>query len=37
MNEWMLGGIVVVGTILVLGAGGWIARVLRGARRNGKP
>jgi len=33
MNEWVLGGIVVVGTVLALGGGGWILSVMRGSRR----
>ena len=32
MNEWMLGGLVVVGTVLALGGGGWILRVLGGRK-----
>ena len=32
MNEWMLGGLVVVGTILLLGGGGWIMSLLRGKK-----
>jgi|TARA_Y100000310_G_scaffold221627_1_gene223233 putative effector of murein hydrolase LrgA (UPF0299 family) len=29
MNEWMLVGIVVVGTVLLLGGGGWITSIIR--------
>ena len=29
MNEWLMVGIVVVGTVLRLGGGGWIASILR--------
>ena len=32
MNEWMLGGIVVVGTIVALGGGSWIVNTLRGKK-----
>ena len=33
MNEWVLGGIVVLGTIVVLGGGGWVLNVLRGKKK----
>lgn len=33
MNEWMLVGIVVVGTIALLGGGGWFVNALRGGNR----
>ena len=33
MNEWMLGGLVVVGTLIALGGGGWLVNILR---RGGK-
>lgn len=33
MNEWMLGGLVVVGTIAVLGGANWIVSILRGVRK----
>jgi hypothetical protein len=29
MNEWLMVGIVVIGTVLLLGGGGWIASILR--------
>lgn len=32
MNEWVLVGIVVVSTILLLGGGSWIASILRGKK-----
>ena len=35
MNEWILVGIVVVGSILALGGGGWIVSAI--ARRRGIP
>jgi len=34
MNEWMLVGLVVVGTILVLGGGGWLMNTIRGPKKN---
>ena len=37
MNEWLLVGIVVVGTILVLGGGSWLMRVLGGGKRDTTP
>ena len=36
MNEWMLVGIVVVGTIVAIGGGSWIMSVLRGNKSNTK-
>lgn len=35
MNEWMLAGIVVVGSVLALGGGSWIVSLLH--RKNGNP
>ena len=35
MNEWMLGGLIVVGTIVVLGGGSWLVKAVRGVK--GKP
>ena len=32
MNEWVLGGLVVVGTIVALGGGSWIMNTLRGGK-----
>lgn len=32
MNEWVLGGLVVAGTIVVLGGGSWIMGAIRGRR-----
>lgn len=32
MNDYMLAGIVVVGTLVAMGAGGWLVRVFRGRR-----
>jgi hypothetical protein len=32
MNEWVLVGGVVLGTVVLLGGGGWIASVVRGSR-----
>ena len=32
MNEWVLVGIVVVGTIAALGGGSWIMSVLKGGK-----
>jgi len=32
MNEWILVGAVVIGTLVLLGGGGWIASALRGGR-----
>ena len=37
MNEWILGGIVVVGTIVVLGGGGWVLNGLRGGKKTPQP
>ena len=37
MNEWMLGGLIVVGTILVLGGGSWFVKFLRGVRGKNPP
>ena len=34
MNEWMLVGIVVVGTLLILGGGSWLMRVLGAGRKD---
>lgn len=34
MNEWMLVGIVVVGTILLLGGGGVLMSAIRGPKKN---
>ena len=34
MHEYMIIGIVVVGTIIVLGGGGWLMNVLRGGRKD---
>jgi len=28
MNEWVLVGVIVVGSIIALGGGGWIMRIL---------
>jgi len=28
MNEWILAGVVVVGTVFLLGGGGWIMSIL---------
>jgi hypothetical protein len=33
MNEWMLGGLVAAGTLVLLGGGSWFANVLRGVKR----
>ena len=30
MNEWVLGGIVALGTLIVVGGGGWVLQILRG-------
>ena len=32
MNEWMLAGVVVVGTVVALGGGGWLVSTLRGKK-----
>ena len=34
MNEWLMVGIVVGGTVLLLGGGGWIASVLRSNKKD---
>lgn len=34
MNEWLIVGIAVVGTVLVLGGGGWLIRAMRGGNAN---
>jgi hypothetical protein len=33
MNEWIMVGAVVTGTIVLLGGGGWIASLMRRDRR----
>lgn len=33
VNEWMLVGIVVVGSVLALGGGGWFISKLRGNKK----
>ena len=33
MNEWLLVAIVIAGTILALGGGAWVAKVLRGGSK----
>ena len=30
MNEWVLGGIVALGTLILVGGGGWVLQILRG-------
>ena len=32
MNEWVLGGLVAIGTLIVLGGGGWVLSTLRGGK-----
>lgn len=34
MNEWIIVGGVVLGTVAILGGGGWIASMVRGGRKN---
>ena len=34
MNEWVLGGLVVIGTIVLLGGGGWIMSLVRGRNKD---
>ena len=36
MNEWMLVGIVIVGTVIALGGGSWIMSLLRGKDKSTK-
>lgn len=36
MNEWIMAGLVVVGTILAMGGGGWIVSLLFRKRDDGK-
>jgi hypothetical protein len=36
MNEWIMVGGVLVGTVVLLGGGGWIASLARGRRRDDK-
>jgi hypothetical protein len=36
MNEWIMVGTVVAGTVVLLGGGGWIASLARGRRRDDK-
>lgn len=33
MNEWILVGIVVVGSAILIGGTGWITSAIRGSRR----
>ena len=37
MNEWMLGGLVFVGTIVLLGGGAWLTRVVGGGKKDTTP
>ena len=34
MNEWVMVGAVVTGTVLLLGGGGWIASTLRNNKKD---
>jgi hypothetical protein len=34
MNEWLMVGIVITGTVVLLGGGGWIASVLRSDKKS---
>lgn len=36
MNEWVMVGGVVLGTVVLLGGGGWLASALRGGRNRDK-
>lgn len=36
MNEWVMAGIVIGGTVLLLGGGSAILNVIRGVRKNTK-
>jgi hypothetical protein len=33
MNDWILGGIAIVGTLVLVGAGSWISSFLRGKKK----
>lgn len=35
MNEWIMVGGVVLGTVVLLGGGGWIASMIRGGKNRG--
>ena len=37
MNEWVLAGIVVVGSVLALGGGSWVMSKLGGGKGNNAP
>lgn len=37
MNEWIMAGIVIGGTVLLLGGGGAVARLLKGSKKRDKP
>ena len=37
MNEWVLGGLVAIGTVLLIGGGGFLVRVMRGQNKDTNP
>jgi|TARA_Y100000034_G_scaffold17181_1_gene18736 hypothetical protein len=36
MNEWMLVGLVILGTVILLGGGGWLAKALSRSDKKGE-